>query len=518
MPLQPRLKPRWRPSPAALPRVLALGALIGVLVTALAAPMPSGVRPVHAQTTTGDPLLWTIGGPGADEARQVAVDGAGNVYVTGVFTASVDADPGPASMTLTSAGDTDIFLAKYGPDGSLVWAWSIGGPNADQANGVAVDRLGNVYLAGGFGGVVDFAPGEADASVDTGAERSGFVAKYDQTGALIWVTPLALAGDDEVLSMALDGAGNVVAAGLARMSTSPGQPSTIQRGDLLALRLDADGRLVWSAVLPTASQGMGPVAVAVTPAGEICLATSYTGTVRVALGTGLIDATSAGGSDILVMKLASGGGLVWARTMGGPGNDAPGTGGLAVDPSGNIALTGSFDGKLDVAGDKAWVLSSEGQTHMLLVSLDPGGAVRWATKIGGGGEGSGTRVTIDAAQYVYVTGWFAGRPDESSALDGYGLIGRGEQGAKNGFVAKYTPDGQLAWARALGGRGIGPGQSSIATSVAMNLRGDVLVAGRYFGTDALFGMLGGVNAILGSAGQSDAFVAAFGPDGSLRTR
>jgi hypothetical protein len=492
--------------------------LASALAAVLALPPLPAVAPVSAQAADGDGLAWSIGGPGADEARAVAVDARGNVYVAGVFTDTMVVGPGAATATLTSAGDADIFLSKYAPDGNVVWAWSIGGAGSDQVYQVAVDPFGSVLIAGGFAAQVDFEPGEADASVNTGGERHGFVAKYTEAGALVWVTPVGLAGDDEILSMALDPAGNVVAAGLARISTSPGQPAAVQRGDLFALRLDGDGRLIWSAVLPTLSEGIGPVAVTVSRTGEMVLATSYSGTVRVALGAGIVDATSAGGTDILVMKLTSGGELVWARSIGGPGNEAPGTGGLALDPAGNVALTGAFDGPLDVASNGMFVLDGQGQSDLLILSLDAGGAVRWATSIGGAGRDAGQRVVTDAAQYVYVAGWFSGQPTTPAGVDGRALAGRGEGGATDGVLAKFSPDGQLAWARSIGGRGLGVGQSSIATVAALDPRGNVLVAGRFFGADAVFGMLDGTNVILGTVGQSDGFVAAFGPDGALAGR
>lgn len=511
MPLFPlaALKTRWRWAPAAT--------LAAALVFSLILPPAPTIPVAHAQSTAADAVAWSIGGPGADEARQLAVDAAGNVYVAGVFTGSLDADPGPASVMLTSAGDADIFLAKYAPDGSVVWAWSIGGASADHVNAVAVDLQGNVYVAGGFAGQLDFEPGEGDASVDAGGERHGFVARYSEAGALVWVTPLGLAGDDEVISMALDGAGNLVAAGLAQMSTTPGQPSTVQRGNLFALRLDTDGRLLWSAVLPTASEGIGPVGVALSAEGEIVLAAAYTGTVRVALGAGLVDTTSAGGSDILVLKLTPAGALIWARSIGGPGNEAPGAGGLALDPSGNIALSGSFDGLLDVAGDGQFVLEGQGQSDLLVVSLDAGGAVRWATSVGGAGRDGGQRVVTDAASYVYVAGWFTGVSTTPAGLDGRALTGRGQGDATDGLLAKFTPDGRLAWARAFGGRGVGPGQSSMVTGAAISARGDVLLAGRFWGADVDFDPGAGA-AILSAAGQSDAFVVAFGPDGELVRR
>ena len=143
--------------------------------------------------------------------------------------------------------------------------------------------------------------------------------------------------------------------------------------------------------------------------------------------------------------------------------------------------------------------------------------MRWAASIGGTGPDGGQRVVTDAARYVYVAGWFSGALTTDPGQDGRALVGRGQSGATDALLAKYTPDGQLAWVRGFGGRGIGPSQSSLATMALIDARGDVLLAGRFFGTDVDFDPDAGT-AILSSAGQSDGFVAKFGPDGTLRRR
>lgn len=110
-------------------------------------------------------------------------------------------------MLTAVGGGEDIFVVAYGPDGALRWAWSLGGSGADDVRDLAVDLAGNVYLAGAISGDADFAPGDATALVQACESRQGFVAKYDPEGALVWVTPLDLQGDDEMLALASDGAG-----------------------------------------------------------------------------------------------------------------------------------------------------------------------------------------------------------------------------------------------------------------------------------------------------------------------
>jgi hypothetical protein len=479
------------------------------------------VQARRALAAEGDAYLWAVGGSEPDEARHLAVDDGGNVYLAGLFTATIDVDPGPDSVSLTSSGGTDIFLAKYGPTGAVVWAFAIGGPGADQVYQVLVDPFGNLYLAGSFADEVDFAPGEPVAAVRAGGERDGFVARYDPAGQLAWVTPLSPSGNDAVLALALDSAGNAVAAGLTGTVTlapeAAGGRTGVRRGDVFVMRLAGDGRPTWSVILPTRSEGVDPVGLAVGPAAEIYLTATYTGTVGVAIGNGLLELTSKGGTDVLLMKMTSAGNLAWARSIGGPEYVAPGTGGLALDLDGNVLLTGTFDGLLDVGGDGTTVLETKGLGDMFVASFSPDGALRWANGIGGPDIDGGMRVAADQAGYVYVAGWSTGDPPFELGADGRLLIGRRQPGGTDALLTKYTPDGRLAWAHSFGGPTNGPGQSSLGSTVVVDPWGDVLFAGRFFGTDVNFDAGGGAGS-LRSAGQSDAFVAKYGPDGALRNR
>jgi uncharacterized protein (AIM24 family) len=99
----------------------------------------------------------------------VAVDGEGNVYLSGSFEASINID----GEALTSVGNLDVFLAKFDPNGGLIQTGSFGGSDSQQVSAMAVDRWGNVVLAGSFSGSLDFGPGLLDA----GTDRSLFVAR-----------------------------------------------------------------------------------------------------------------------------------------------------------------------------------------------------------------------------------------------------------------------------------------------------------------------------------------------------
>ena len=107
-------------------------------------------------------LAWArgFGSTGIEAGNGVAVDGTGNVIMTGLFRNTVDFGGGP----LTTAGSADIVVAKYSPDGVHLWSKAIGGTSNDAGYAVKVDGGGNIILTGYVAGTVDFGGG-ATASI-----------------------------------------------------------------------------------------------------------------------------------------------------------------------------------------------------------------------------------------------------------------------------------------------------------------------------------------------------------------
>lgn len=127
-----------------------------------------------------------MGGPSADIGFSVAVDGAGNVYVTGYFNGTADFDPGAGVTNLVSNGGNDIFLAKYNAAGALLWANGMGGTANEYSTSVKVDGSGNAYITGNFVATADFDPGAGVTNLTSAGDYDVFLAKYNSAGALVW--------------------------------------------------------------------------------------------------------------------------------------------------------------------------------------------------------------------------------------------------------------------------------------------------------------------------------------------
>ncbi|MCP4589121.1 MAG: hypothetical protein GY842_00110, partial [bacterium] len=128
--------------------------------------------------SAGD-FVWAkrMGGSSIDRGERIAVDGAGNVYTTGVFEGTADFDPGPGTFNLSSAGSSDIFVSKFDSAGDFVWAKRMGGMSLDSGYGIAVDGAGNVYTTGYFRNTVDFDPGTGTFNLTSAGQADVFVSK-----------------------------------------------------------------------------------------------------------------------------------------------------------------------------------------------------------------------------------------------------------------------------------------------------------------------------------------------------
>src|SRR5262249_8680037 len=139
-------------------------------------------------------------------ANGIAIDGSGDVIVTGQFSSGADFGGG----VLTSVGGgQDAYIAKYSPSGSYLWSRSFGGTGWDNGIAVAVDTSSNVIVAGQFANAVDFGGGPLTSA----GSSDIFLAKYSATGVYVWSKSAGGAADDYVTAIAVDTSNNIVVTG-----------------------------------------------------------------------------------------------------------------------------------------------------------------------------------------------------------------------------------------------------------------------------------------------------------------
>lgn len=141
-----------------------------------------------------------IGGIGVDIGFQVRPDASGNIYLGGTFSSNCDFDPAATTSVITSAGNGDLFVAKYTSAGLLTWAIGTGGTQNDYCYGLGLDGSNNVYITGRFQGTnIDFDP-SASSNLLTATALCPFVAGYSSSGGFLFAnTPGNIGGEGRSL-------------------------------------------------------------------------------------------------------------------------------------------------------------------------------------------------------------------------------------------------------------------------------------------------------------------------------
>lgn len=124
-------------------------------------------------------------GSGWNGCRKIALDEYNNIYITGLFTDTVDFDPGLGESILISNGDKDIFVQKLDFNGNLLWVKQMGGPSEDQSWGITA-KHGYVYTTGNFADTVDFNPNADTLNFEGSGQADAFIQALSTNGDFIW--------------------------------------------------------------------------------------------------------------------------------------------------------------------------------------------------------------------------------------------------------------------------------------------------------------------------------------------
>lgn len=416
----------------------------------------SGVRAAWARRLNGQ-------AGEEDEAAGLAVDGQGNVLVTG------------RSRSWGPGTPFDYLTAKYGPDGRKIWSkrYSAPGYADDEAVAVGVDSQGNVYVTGTSIG-------------DTGYDY--FTIKYNPEGQAQWGRRYkGEASFNNTAAMVVDVAGNVYVTGKSLGSTSG--------FDYLTIKYDTDGQRLWARRYNSPVNGHDyAAAIAVDGQGNVFV-------------TGYSPDNVGYYSDYVTVKYGSDGQELWVARYNGPGNQDDEAAAIAVDGQGNVVVTGMSRGSANY--------------DFATVKYSPEGARLWARRYNGPGDAwdEAVAVGVDGQGNVFVTGYSGGvasgtdyatikySPEGSrlwvkryngpaNAYDAPAALAVDSQGnayvtgesrgtlADNDYdyaTLKYSPDGALVWARRYKGPGnFGSGRDA-ATALVVDAPGNVYVTGASIG-------------------------------------
>lgn len=161
-------------------------------------------------------LEWAqrIGGSDIDGGFNILRGNSGNLYISGSFRQTVDFNTGTDIYELSTGGiSSDIFYAKYSPEGSFIWAKSNTGGGWEYTRKMIIDNSENIYLTGNFEGTIDFDPNTGIANLTSNGNEDFFIAKYDSDGNYIWAHNIGGTSYDGIWSIVLDNDGNIYIGG-----------------------------------------------------------------------------------------------------------------------------------------------------------------------------------------------------------------------------------------------------------------------------------------------------------------
>jgi hypothetical protein len=388
-----------------------------------------------------------------------------------------------------------LSINRGGATGKPIWALGFGGLGIDAPRAVAVAPSGDCYVAGYFDGTTDLGPAGKHAATpgkDGKAASDAFVVRVSPDGKIAWGKTFGAGREDSANGVAVRG-DRVVVVGqfLDRIDLGPGlaHPSS-GSDDMFVAAFDTAGEPQWLWTLGGIDSD-GANAVAATPDGGWIVGGSFSKIVEL----DGVKLTSRGKTDAMLVKLAATGELEWVKQFGGRYDDTITH--VAVDARGNIYVQGVFRDTADWGGQP---LTAHGgsDNDIVLAKYDANGAHVWSHGFGNAFNDVAGGLAVDPAGNVTMVGSFDksvsfGPGDDHTSL-----------GEADAFVARFTTDGTLQWARSFGAE-----REDIAFGIAADAAGNTVTVGWFQGT-VDFG-----NGTQTSKGNKDVFALKLDSAGSL---
>jgi hypothetical protein len=481
--------------------------LLALIVIVNIAAIVGGAPPASAAAGVVD--AWIAGGgPSSDTGTSIVTDAAGNIYVGGCFQIGATFGSGPLMVSpSTPDGADDGFVASYDATGGIRWFQHLSNATGTACvNDLAIGSSGEIYAVGDLYGTVVF-DGGTQSITGTGSNGDGFVARYESNGTFTW----AQAAGSSAESVSADANGPVIGGrflGTPTFGTGPNAVTLTNTGpaDGFVVALDPAGAGRWGRQFGV-SLGLLPVTdvygITHDPSGNVIAVGGFDTSTN--LGTGTVNAI--GGRDILMVKFNASGVRQWAQTTGGPNTERASS--VITDSVGNIYVAGEASaGAVFGSGGGAVTIAGAGATDAFLAKYGPSGGFWWVRTAGGTENDLAADVAFDGSGNPTVTGIFS----RSAVVDPTGANVRlTSQGYADAFLAQFTPNGLLRWARRAGGPSVDAPTLPLPTrygGIARAPDGTVLITNSFGVSSHLGDTVGGID--LAGRGATDIVVARFG--------
>jgi len=408
----------------------------------------------------------------SDEANDLAIDGSGNLYMTGDIQGSAVFGSG---ITLTTPSNApDIFVSKHNSSGVIQWAVRFGNTDQDIGKGIATDNSGNVYVVGYFENSVTF--GSTTLVSNATDEYAAFILKLNSAGALQWVRKINSTNSATAQAITIDASSNIYVSGDIGNSEN-----------LFVAKYNTSGTQIWFNTYGGTSNNIRNIfGTSVDNNGNLLICGRFE--TSITLGSFTLSNTGFVDMEGYLAKLNSSGTVLWAKKIQSPGQSNAEYNAVAVDAGNNIYAVGNVDSTAII--DNITIPLSD-ENKFVIAKYNQNGDALWAKASVSGLQASNFNIVKGNDGDMYVCGEF----QTSMEIDTFQIVSAGSGDA---FLMRIDSAGMIKWFNRYGGT-LSDGVQSLATNAA----NEVFVAGGFRGT-VNYG-----STTLTSAGSEDIYLAKF---------
>ena len=457
-------------------------------------------------------FIWAkeLDAVGEPDITEMVVDASDNVYLTGYFEGEVDFDPSASTALLTASGSDDIFIAKYDPEGDLLWVYKLGAAGRDQATGMVIDGSANLYICGYFEETVDFDPSGTSVNLASKGSTDGFVAKFNSSGQFQWAQQIGGTSPDAATAIDNELNGGVYVTGYFQgtvdFDPGTGTNSKSSNGllDAFVVKFNSSGTYQ-SAFTFGGTSSEAPTDIAMDCCGAYIFLTGefYSTNADFDPSSGTYLMSTNGSADIFLAKFGVQGQFYWAHSFGSTDYDQNAHIAVWDSPTGEqVYLTGSFINTIDLdpgVGISS-VTSVDASRDIFLSKFDTDGNFQWGGSFGDSNWDIPHSIWT-SGQLVFLAGEFRGTVDMDIGA-GTSNITSSPTVNPNAFFTYYNGSGDLQYSKNI------TATWTRASSVYYS-NNHVYLSGTFFGGSSDFDFGNGTFSLSTNSGPDEAFFAKY---------
>ncbi len=344
------------------------------------------------------------------------LDSEGNILLGGNYRGTIDLDPGVDTEEFTAISNyhSDAFICKLDSLGNYIWAFS----QHTSINSLTIDESNNLYSIGSFAGTIDFDPDTTELLVYGDFSSSNtYISKHNPDGQIIWTKQYFSTNSANVgFEIAIDQSNNVITSGYIKGQTdfdptllNQYNLNTNGEEDIYFCKLDSNGTLLWAKSIGGLANER-PNYIITDPFNNIYFTGYYHDSIDVDPGAGIQNMNNLGDRNGFLLKLDSLGNYTWSIPYQGLEFTTPI--GIAIDPLGNLYITGLFAGSTDFDPNAGSTILNSTNRSAFIQKITDQGELIWVKKIPSeNGDVYGLNICVDDSFEVYTSGIFTGYTD-----------------------------------------------------------------------------------------------------------